>query len=78
MSGNPDAVRYVLNRRIIELEVANLKLHLQLTKINGGLNELIKYLIDCSVELPNPHLGGIISEVNNILDLCPSGDPDTP
>jgi hypothetical protein len=78
MSGNPDAVRYVLNRKIIELEVANLKLHIQLTKIKERLNDLVKNLIDKGIELPNPHLVGIISEVNNILDLCPSGDPDTP
>jgi hypothetical protein len=78
MSGNPDAVRYVLNRKIIELEVSNLKLLVQLTKIKGRLNDLVKNLIEKGIELPNPHLVSIISEVNDILDLCPSGDPDTP
>jgi hypothetical protein len=78
MSGNPDAVRYVLNRKIIELEVSNLKLLIQLTKIKGRLNDLVKNLIEKGIELPNLHLISIISEVNDILDLCPSSDPDTP
>lgn len=66
MSANPDAVRYVLNRKIIELEI-------KLIKTKEALNDLIKFVITGEQSVLKKDLVRYINDI--IEDYINQNDP---